>query len=76
MSEGFAWQRGDPTKGQFAKLDALGGGSDGVIFMVHSTDKPRRHLVSISVILPASDARRLRDWLNERYPVTETGETK
>lgn len=30
---------------------------------------------SIAVVLPASDARRLRDWLRERYPETDTGET-
>ena len=56
------------------KLVVRKDGSLGVLPVL--VDKRRETRECVPIDLPAADARRLLAWLRERYPDTDTGETK
>lgn len=57
----------------FNAIWIIEGGNGGLCIQMLSKNKRSRNSVGTAIDLPASDARRLRDWLNERYPDEEKG---
>ncbi len=72
MSERFAAETDDDAMHEALSIYSRENG--GITVMALMTNKARQTSMAAVIDLPAPDARRLRDWLNERYPVTETGE--
>lgn len=71
MSESFRYIREFPEFSERLAAEIIGGGN---YVRLTAADKWGKEPWRRSTIdLPASDARRLRDWLNERYPDEEKG---
>ncbi len=67
------WRESD---GFCDRLNAYVQGDETLTLSCADKAKGEPFLRQSMIDLPAADARRLRDWLRERYPETDTGETK
>ncbi len=69
MSGTFEFRADSVRWAEELKLVVRKDGSLGVLPVL--VDKRRETRECVPIDLPAADARRLRDWLRERYPETE-----